>query len=385
MADLYMFFGFFNALEWLFVFFCAFYVLMLGILTIGLVRVPYSRPPSDPNRLPTVSVLVTARNEEEDIPDCIESLLKLNYPPEKLQIILVNDRSTDRTGEIIREAGHKNSRILTLDTADHDVQLDGKARGIAVGFRHATGEWVAITDADGVVHPDWLLYLMGDVPESVGMVGGSLVVKPIGLIGMVERASWAFVQMFNVGISGFGPSVVCVGPNMALRRSVYEQAGGLENVEFKVAEDLALHDMVIAAGYKIRNYMDEQTTVLLKPVPSLKHLMSQQRRWLSGGYSKNEYFIPLFIGFWYGFLFAVVNWVLWLFSWKLWLGVAAVRFTTELIYVGVQGHRLRDKGYWKQFWVLHLSLMFIFTYLPASFVFMRKIQWRGKDYAINYD
>jgi cellulose synthase/poly-beta-1,6-N-acetylglucosamine synthase-like glycosyltransferase len=385
MSDLFILLKELTVLETFLVFSCIVYVLGIGILSFGLTRIPYSKPPADKNTLPSVTVLVTARNEEEDIPDCIAALLRLNYPKEKLQIILVNDRSSDQTGEIIRKAAMSNPGILPLDTDDYDIELDGKARGIAVGFRFATGDWVAITDADGTVHPDWLLHLMGDIPDDIGMVGGSLVVEPRGWVGRVESISWSFVQNFNVGVTGFGPSIVCVGPNMAMRRSIYEDAGGLENVEFKVAEDLALFTMVTEGGFKVRNYMDEQTTVRLKPVPTLKHLMSQQRRWLSGGYSKPEYFIPLVVGFWYGFLYASVTLVGWLFMWKVWLIVAAVRLVVEVISMGIQGYRMNEKQFIRLFWVMHLSLPFIFTYLPASFVFSRKIHWRGKNYAIKYD
>ena len=62
----------------------------------------------DESNYPSVSVIVSARNEEKNISSCIESLLKLDYPREKLEIIIINDRSTDKTGEVIKAYSQKN-------------------------------------------------------------------------------------------------------------------------------------------------------------------------------------------------------------------------------------------------------------------------------------
>src|SRR5690606_28923075 len=113
--------------------------------------------------LPKVSVVVSARNEEEDIAACLESLIALEYPKDKLQIILVNDRSTDRTAEIIQEYQKKSDLIEFYDTKGYETHLEAKARGISYGMKHATGEWVFITDADARVQKRWIIEQLNQV------------------------------------------------------------------------------------------------------------------------------------------------------------------------------------------------------------------------------
>jgi cellulose synthase/poly-beta-1,6-N-acetylglucosamine synthase-like glycosyltransferase len=360
------------------------YFLTMLILAIGMFRVKSGRKMDDDAALPTVTVLVTARNEEEDLPDCIRSLQKLDYPADRLQIILVNDRSDDRTPEIIRKAASEDSSILALNTTDFDFTVEGKARGIATGFSKATGEWVAITDADATVHPGWLKHMLSGAPEDVGMLGGMLVIEPTGWVGWIERMSWAFLQTFNLGASGYGVTIICVGPNMMMRRSIYEQCGGLEKANFRVAEDLALQNMVKDSGYRLKIYMDEQTSVHLKPVPGLKYILSQQRRWLGGGYGDPVYFIPLLVGFSLGALYSFVLLYTWHLSLVLWLGAVVSRFIVDGLSMYIQKRRLGESGYLRLTFLIQLVLPLLILLVTVSFLFTRKIRWMGKGYSIEY-
>lgn len=372
--------------QWLIWGFFSFYFIGIGTLIIGVWRVPYSRRTKSDADLPTVTVLVSARNEESDFPDCIDSLLKLDYPDGKLQIILVNDRSTDRTGEIVDETARKHPHVLALHTSEMgESRLDGKARGIGFGFRHATGEWVAITDADAEVHPFWLRNMLNDMPDEVGLTGGSLVVEGKGLIGKIERISWGFVQMFNVGATGLGTSIVCVGPNMMVRRSIYENAGGLEAIPFRVAEDLAIHEMVVKQNYKIKSYMDPETTVTLKPVPSWKHLFSQQRRWFGGGLENKDYKLPLWLAFGIGFLWQQYILFGWLLGFTPWAMFMVLKALFSMVIYSMQARRMNLKNYASLFWLFEVYCPIVFTFIPASFVFSKSITWKGEGYSIKYN
>ncbi|MEX0679792.1 MAG: glycosyltransferase [Balneolales bacterium] len=375
-----------TVVEWIPWILITIYVVMMLVLMIGLYRVSYSRYESSGKPMPSVSVIVSARNEERDLPGCIESLLRLNYPPGLLQIILVNDRSTDGTGAIMEETARQHPGITVLNTTESGAsRLEGKARGIARGFQAATGEWVAITDADARANPDWLLHLLYDVDENVGMIGGSLVVEPSGLLGKAERMNWGFVQMFNVGITGYGKSIVCVGPNMAMRRSIYEQSGGLERAQFRIAEDLALHEMVKTNGYKIKNYMDEPTTITLRPVLSWNHLFSQTKRWLGGGMDNPDYAFLLILGFGAAFLFGLYLLFGWLLGLTAWLAVVLIKSLTDIAYFQLQAHRMKLNSYTIYFYIFAVAFAIIMVFLTLSFIYSRKITWKGSGYTITYD
>jgi cellulose synthase/poly-beta-1,6-N-acetylglucosamine synthase-like glycosyltransferase len=361
------------------------YFPMMAVLLLGLRRLARSTRLADANVVP-VTVLVSARNEERDMPRCIASLIALDYPADKLQIILVDDQSNDATGAIVDAAASKSGNVLAMHTAALAPNgLEAKARGIAHGFTRATGDWVFITDADAAVHPLWIRHMLGRATARTGMIGGTVVVDADGIIGTIERISWGYTQQFSLAFAGFGMPFVCVGPNMVIRRSVYEEAGGLEHAQFRVAEDLALFTMVAQRKMEIQCYADEQTTAMLRPVPSARHLISQQRRWLGGGTAQGlVYLLPLLAAFWWGFGIATFTLAGWLLSWRWWLAFVGAKTLMDAIALTVQQRRLALPHHVRYLWALELYTAFIFFVLPPSFLFSRKIRWMGDGYAVTY-
>lgn len=362
------------------------YFLIINFLLIGLSRLSNSNPESL-RVFPKVTVLVSARNEEDDLPQCIKSLERLDYPKELLQVILVNDRSTDSTASIIKEASERNTHFLALDTKDmEETTLEAKGRGIAFGFRSAIGAWVFITDADAIVQPNWIKACLSNADENTGMLGGTLIVKPTTFLGKIERICWAFVQVFSMGMAGWGIPFACVGPNMAIRKDIYDNAGGLENSGFSVAEDLALLKMVVASGAGIKSYMDKDSSAEISQVPTFGHLISQQRRWLRGGIDTDaQYLLVLFLAFGWGLVIALQVLFGWLLSWKLYLIFASIKIIADITLLAFQKRRLKAEKYIRYFWIMQFYYPIVFTVLPISFIFTRKIHWKGEGYEITYE
>lgn len=359
--------------------------LVLMFLSLGFIINSKTKKIASPSL--KVTVLVSARNEEKDFPSCIESILDLEYPKELLQIILVNDRSEDGTKELVNTYALENDHVLALHTEDMpDTHLEAKARGIAWGMKHATGDWVFITDADGEVHPQWLLHTLCSIDEHTGMTGGAIVVKPTGFQGKLERITWAFVQIFNLGMSGWGVPFACVGPNMAIRKDIYDEAGGLENAEFHIAEDLALLNMVVEAGAKVVTPVSPETTITLKQVPSFKHYLSQLRRWFRGGIDNgSDYKFILYASFWWGFIIATFPLYGWIFSWPVYLFLTVIQEAAFLLILIVQKYKLDLKKHTIYYPFMTIGRFFVLTYLPLSFLFSRKIRWMGDGYSIDYE
>ncbi len=362
------------------------YFVVLRFLNVGVRRIPQSVRRPDNQCMP-ITVLVSARNEERDLPACIDSLLALDYPRKLLQIILVNDLSTDGTAAIINAAAAAHRHVIALHTSELPSNgLEAKARGIAHGFSAATGEWVLITDADGVVQPQWARHLLGYVDANTGMAGGALLARADGWVGTVERVAWAFLQTFSNGLAGWGAPLVCVGPNMAIRRSVYEEAGGLQKARnFRVAEDLALFRMVAARKMAVHVYMDNATTVTLAPVPSFGHLLSQHRRWLGGGAEQGRsYLVPLFVALWWGFgmvLFILFGWLL---DWRVWAAFLALKTTHDFLMLRLQQKRLQTPHHVRYLPVLELYQIVALLIIPVLFLFSRRIEWKGEGYSVQY-
>ncbi len=110
-------------------------------------------PSKSEGKLPKVSILVPVKNEEKVVGRLLRTLLNLDYPPEKREIIIVDDGSTDKTVEICGEYARCSNQIRLL----HRSTSDGKPSALNYGLRHAKGEIVATFDADNVPESDVLL------------------------------------------------------------------------------------------------------------------------------------------------------------------------------------------------------------------------------------
>lgn len=360
--------------------------LVLVLVTLGMFRLPKSYSAKDED-LPTVSVIISAKNEEIDLPKCIASLEKLDFPKNKLQIVLVDDKSTDQTGPIIKDAAKRNSHFISLSTDDApEVGLKAKARGISWGIKNSESEWILITDADGEVPSLWVRHMLSRVDGKTGMIGGMLSVKPSSLIGIFERISWGYTLPFAFGMAGWGASFICVGPNMGIRRSIYEENGGLENVDFDVAEDLALFRMVENSDYNFCSYVTPETTILLNPVPSLKHLWSQQRRWLGGGFEGGwKYGIPLILAFGYLTAYSFFQITGWFYALEATLAIVLIRLFGDAFILVEKRILLKKTHLFRYLPIQWLYGTLTMAWLPISLLFDSRIRWRGDGYEIKYD
>jgi len=363
----------------------ALYPVGVALFVIGMRRVRHSVPRPDAT-CPSVSVVVSARNEMESLPKCVDALLALDYPPDRLQYVLVNDRSTDGTGEWLDALAARTKRVTVLHTDRlPDNGLEAKARGIAHGIAKSTGEWILITDADARVPRTWARHLMGRVEARTALVGGAGVVSPCHWWGAVERVTWAFLQSINIGAAGWRLPVVTIGPNMGIRRSVYAVAGGLERAPFRIAEDLALFTMGRRAGGSVDAYADPETTVTLDEVPAPSFLVSQVRRWVGGALEQGPAYsvgVPLALAWGVSVaVFLVAGWIYWP---QMWIGFVVSKVLLDLVMLHHLAKRmaapaLRGDIIW--LWLVQLWAM---AWLPVSLVISRRIQWRGANYAVKY-
>jgi cellulose synthase/poly-beta-1,6-N-acetylglucosamine synthase-like glycosyltransferase len=191
---------------------------------------------------PEVSVLIAAHNEERSIGDKVSNMLALDYPADRLQIVVVSDGSTDRTMEILRT--FNTPRVISLD-----LPRGGKAAALNSGVRHCTGEVLVFSDANSVFDQNALRALVAPFADaSVGGVagdqrylkGGSRSAADAG-----ERSYWNFDRLMKVWQSRAGNVTSATGAIYAIRRSLFR------TVPEGVTDDFATSTQVIAQGYRL--------------------------------------------------------------------------------------------------------------------------------------
>lgn len=214
-----------------------------------------------PEGKPKLVVIVPARNEEANIEACLDSLLGQDYP--NLHILAVNDRSTDRTGELMeRIAGQDPRRLSTLSIAELPPGWLGKIHAMAYAARHAEAvhrpEWMLFTDADILFAPD---ALRRSLVAAVRERADHFVTLPTPIIRRFDEAVflgffqvmgfWA-VRLWRVSDPGSLRDSIGVGAFVLLRSSVYQQVGGFESLRMEVLEDVTLGRRIKFFGLRQR-------------------------------------------------------------------------------------------------------------------------------------
>jgi cellulose synthase/poly-beta-1,6-N-acetylglucosamine synthase-like glycosyltransferase len=246
-----------------------------------------------PAEWPQISVWVAARNEEQNLEACLLSLLAMDYPSDKLQIIVGNDQSTDSTKDIALKLAKNHNQILVIDIENHP-ELKAKARVMAQIDKHAHGEFYLITDADVVVKATWAKEMIRQLTENTGVASGTTMVRANGFWGTMQSMDWAyFMGLLNV-ISYSGIPATAVGNNMIVRKKAYWETGGYGAIKFSITEDYKLYSEVCAKGWKWKNIMNPQVLAYSLPTTGFFKLLHQRKRWLSGGKALPWYWWVLF-------------------------------------------------------------------------------------------
>lgn len=208
---------------------------------------------------PRVSIIVPARNEQDDIAQTLTQLLVLDY--DNYEVIAVNDRSTDRTGEIMdRVAVHEKLKIIHI--TDLPPGWMGKTHAMWTAGKQATGDWLLFTDADVLFKPDSvrraLAYAESERADHV-VLFPQMIMKQAG-----EKMMIAFFQ--TLFVFGHRPWKVAdpkskdhmgVGAFNMVRRRVYEQVGTYERLRMEVLDDMKLGKVVKQSGFSQRNVFGE--------------------------------------------------------------------------------------------------------------------------------
>jgi cellulose synthase/poly-beta-1,6-N-acetylglucosamine synthase-like glycosyltransferase len=237
---------------------------------------------------PFVSVLVAARNEEKTLASCLDSLAANTYPPDKHEIIVIDDRSTDQTAAIAHTYTRRFSHFKLIQIKDELNGLRAKMNALAQAIEHTAGDIILITDADCRVGRNWIADLSADFNEQTAMAGGlTLIDQTVGkgrLFKKLQSLDLLYLQAVASGTAGMGLPVSILGNNFAFRKHIYNQIGGFRQIGFSLTEDMALMRRIIKdRRNKIVYRVYQQTAITTQPLGNFKEFYAQRRRWLEGG------------------------------------------------------------------------------------------------------
>lgn len=207
--------------------------------------------PANRDDLPTVSVIMTARDEEREIGGALLSRLEDDYP--SLELIVVEDRSSDRTGEIVDAMASEYERLSAIHVTELHEGWTGKVHAMSRGLEAATGDWVLFSDADVKVEPDLLLrtmaFAMDNGLDHLGVYPEMQLTSPLLDVIVTGSSRMGLASSFAWKVSDpDSKAAMGVGSFNLVRRSALDRTRGLEWIKLEIADDLALGQMLKASG-----------------------------------------------------------------------------------------------------------------------------------------
>jgi cellulose synthase/poly-beta-1,6-N-acetylglucosamine synthase-like glycosyltransferase len=260
-----------------------------------------------------ISVIVPARNEENKIENCINILLKSNYPTDLFEVICVNDRSEDNTGLILDNLAKKypNLKVLHILNDIDKGNLKGKPGALHHGILKSSGDIIMMTDADCDVNPNWLKTVSEKFNDpSIALVPSYTLIKGNRIFDKLQAVEWLYMHTMAAAGVGLNNPLGCYGNNLSIRKKVYDELGGYPNIKFSVTEDLALLKSVFKSGYKVNYVCDYNASVSTLPCLTLSEYISQHKRWSVGGLDLGYnavFFVATSLIIWIGLVVAIIS------------------------------------------------------------------------------
>jgi len=240
---------------------------------------------------PKVSVIVCAHNEQRNLPDCIKLLSTQNYPKEKIEFILVNDRSTDNTEFLMQQACKQDNRFKTFTITDRIDSFAPKKRAIDTAIRKSNdaSQLILLTDADGRPGDEWVTKMVSYFDDTTDMVIGyaPYKIKPAGhfakSILALEYLSHAAIAAATTGLNY---PITCVGTNMAYRKKLYFDVDGFAEFKNQISgdDDLFLTHVREQKKHKISYATSAKTHVYNNPPRLWLKFIHQRMRYASKGF-----------------------------------------------------------------------------------------------------
>lgn len=299
------------------------YFFIIGLLTLAylVLQVFFRRglnslkQPGNSSQL-SVSVIIPCHNEEKNLADLFHCLESQTCPAGQMEIVLVDDRSTDATWDLMTRFSSGKPNVKTIRITSLEDGKSPKKNALTQAIRSASGEIIVATDADTHPGPNWVDSMIRAFDEKTGMVLGYAPYRTDGPFNTLFHKLLA-LEYFSMGAitaasTSLGLPSTCNGANLAYRKSVFEEVGGFGGTAKHLSgdDDLFMHRVNQRTGWKIFFNGDRNSAVLNNPPENLKAFFRQRVRFASKhlAYPKSMIaLLSLIYGFYLSLLISIVS------------------------------------------------------------------------------
>ncbi|OQX70913.1 MAG: hypothetical protein B6D62_03245 [Candidatus Cloacimonas sp. 4484_275] len=323
-----------------------------------------------------VSVVVAARNEEENISRLLTSLVNQEYPPELFEIIIADDDSEDETADLVMKFAEKWDNIKLIKVKNREQALSPKKNALAQAIEKASGEIIMTTDADCIVGKYWIKSTVAAFDDKTAMVSGFSRTnignwKTAKNVKKFEHFDFLVMFFAAAGAISKGKYFSCSGQNLAYKKSAFEKVGGFEPIKHLISgDDVNLMQLMRRQKMKISFNFSPHSFVITRAIGSWKELFNQRSRWASNSkwqiLLNPEFFVYLV----FVFIATLFPFVLLFFNWKIGLLLIFAKYISDFYFVrlgfrifGLERERLKYFPFWfflQPPYIILVTLMGIF-------------------------
>jgi glycosyltransferase involved in cell wall biosynthesis len=331
------------------------------------------------------SLIVPFRNEAKNLPALLKSIAKLNYPCNLIEVILIDDFSTDASVSVYNKWRMQNGKIPTTLLENLRLTASPKKDAIARAIPIIKNKWIITTDADCVVPKNWLQTLDRFITETnAEMVAGSVLYKvKNNWFHHFQQLDLLGLQGTTIGSFGLQNAFMCNGANFAYTKKLFLDLNGFDkNSTFASGDDVfLLQEAVKKDASKVHFLKHTDFIVKTKPVNSLYALFMQRVRWASKTKGYNNWYAKLLaiVVFMANLILVIVfvftfdGYLAWSFFWILF----GLKYTADFILLQ-QANNFLQKG---SFFIPVASAFVypLFCSAVAIYSFFGKFEWKNRQ------
>lgn len=281
----------------------------------GWAKQPDFRLPANYEPHTAITIIIPARNERNNIGACIDAILAQKYPVHLVEVIVIDDHSTDGTADVVNEYNNPNVRCIQLaDYIAPGKQLNAyKKAALAAGVKESTGELIITTDADCISPNAWLMNIACMYEQQ----HPDMIVAPVifhtkgGLLPVFQLIDFMSMQGITAAAHSMNMGKMSNGANLTFTKKMFEQVNGYEGIDNLASGDDYLLMMKISntPGAKVQYLKSEQVIVSTLPQPDWYSFFQQRIRWASksGKYDDNRLTAILMLVYLYNVSFVILG------------------------------------------------------------------------------
>lgn len=343
-----------------------------------------------------ISVIIPARNEEENIAGCLDTVCNQSYSKDIFEILVVDDYSTDNTAAIVKKYTQQNVKLISLKDFAGDNLNSYKKKAIEIAIQQSTGELIVTTDADCQVQHNWLQTIASFYEEK----RPDFIAAPVSIncSGKLIEQFQALDFMTLQGITGASVykkiHSMCNGANLAYTKKAFDEVGGFTGIDTIASGDdmLLMHKIYKQHPDKVMFLKSKDVIVHTEPVHSVKEFFNQRIRWASKAdkYDDKRIFAVLVVVYFSNVMLlllpfislfnlekiSIINYQLSIF--QLWLLLMVIKTVVELIFLYPVATFF---GKQKMLWLFPVMQPFhiLYTVTAGWLGKFGKYSWKGRN------